>query len=796
MWKTWQYVICWLAIPLLFFLAWFLHGAGFDELRQMRQLERLPRTNVISAIPGEINLEGQVAGTDELLQAPHSQVECVYYLYILEERRTDSDGDSYWAVIDRQTDQVVDFRLEDPTGTIRVRPAGADINVDMDRDRIGDLRHTEYRLHPNDTVFVFGYISRRQDLHVVEFETGGLYTPIISTQGEREERRHMASSSVISSFLALMAASFAVMLFCWVLKVHRLLVFLSAVSLVQALGLVYLGLTMLKFDLESSYERTLLQQQRAEEEIQYLLDSGDIPWSGDWGDANVFQQNGALDDLPSATRSRIYGIYGNIAASITRLNTVQARFPERVLAQFWHVPSLREMFLPSASFPGVDQQRVIEMVPIRGWVLAFMLGLGVPAAIVFPWWGFGKIREKRYIENIPTSATVGLAYGPAELKGAARKETKLLRGPVSGADCVYYHYEVRALTGAGKNAQWVTITDEKMHEAFVCQDAHGSTPVDLMHAEVHSKHQYIDKYTYRSDETNPQPGELFSSSLIRGGSLSSGGQKRVATEVSLLPGDDLYILGPAIIDERTGDQLKIGKDESEFPLIVSNWTEEQVMARKGRRGLGLLNLGLNGLVLAGLAVTGATASYAPTDYLLAAFIAPAFLGVCFVVLMYNDLEFVRQRVARAWANIDVSLKKRAELVPNIEAVAKRYLAHEAELQGGISKMRARLQSNLDPGDADELIDAEKIVAGRLFATVEDHPDLKGDEVTRSLFNRIVALENEITLMREGYNDSVERYNTRIQRLPEVMLAKLLGYRHAQALRADFGQIRPAGPAQE
>ena len=71
------------------------------------------------------------------------------------------------------------------------------------------------------------------------------------------------------------------------------------------------------------------------------------------------------------------------------------------------------------------------------------------------------------------------------------------------------------------------------------------------------------------------------------------------------------------------------------------------MALKGRRGLGFLNLGLNGFMFAGLAITGATASYEPTDYLLAAFIAPAYLGVCFVVLMYNDLQFVRQRVARA-----------------------------------------------------------------------------------------------------------------------------------------------------
>ena len=109
-------------------------------------------------------------------------------------------------------------------------------------------------------MFIFAYISRSHDLNIGEFEADGLYTPIISTQGEQQERQSMASSSPTPSFLGLLAASFAVMLSCWLVKVHRLTFFLSAVSRVQGLGLVCLGLTMLQFNLESSYEPTLLQQ--------------------------------------------------------------------------------------------------------------------------------------------------------------------------------------------------------------------------------------------------------------------------------------------------------------------------------------------------------------------------------------------------------------------------------------------------------------------------------------------------------------------------------------------------------
>ena len=143
----------------------------------------------------------------------------------------------------------------------------------------------------------------------------------------------------------------------------------------------------------------------------------------------------------------------------------------------------------------------------------------------------------------------------------------------------------------------------------------------------------------------------------------------------------------------------------------------------------------------------------------------------------------------------MSLKKRAELGPNLEAIAKEYLAYELELLELISMMRTRLQSGLASSEVDDLIAAEEIVAARLLATVEDLPDLRGDEVTHVLFNRIAALKNEITLMRAEYNDSVGRCNTRIQGLSAMILAKFLGYEDAEPLWLDFGEIQRAGPAQ-
>jgi len=544
---------------------------------------------------------------------------------------------------------------------------------------------------------------------------------------------------------------------CWGLKVHRLLVFLSIVSMVQGLGLVYLGLTMLKHDLESSRERVVRQQERAQEEIGSLLRSSEESWSGDWADRDVFDQKRLAASLPAKDLDRVQGIYGDVAAGITRFNTVRARFPERFLAPLWGVKPVINMPLAESFAPGFGGQKDIVKVPIGSWTFGFMLVFGVPTAIILPFIGFRKIKEKRYIENIPTSLSTGLAYGPAEIKGVAMKDTSLLKGPLSGLDCFYYHYVVQERRGSGKKAKWVTIIDEEHRRDFICKDAEGQTPVRMDSAEIHSKHKH---YEHTGN--------------------------RVYTEWNLRPDDQMYILGPAIVDDRTGDRLMFARDDSQFPLIVANLTEDQMMHRKGRRGLGFLNLGLNGFVLSGLAGFGATASYAPTDFLLAAFFAPIFLAICFIVLMYNDLQFVRHRVRRAWANIDVSLKKRADLIPNLESVVKQYLKHESELQEGIAEMRSKLSGGggWDPGKADDMLAAETAVTGQLLAKVEAYPELKGNVVVQKLFKQIVTMENEIALMRQGYNDSVERHNTRIQRLPEVLLARLFGYEEAQLLHAE------------
>jgi hypothetical protein len=400
----------------------------------------------------------------------------------------------------------------------------------------------------------------------------------------------------------------------------------------------------------------------------------------------------------------------------------------------------------------------------RGILPHVCLWAGLVIALLCTYVGLYFIKQKRTIENVPTSKTGGLAFGPCEVKGTAVVVEDTMRGPVSGERCIYYRYRVQEKHGSGRNSRWTTTTDVERQVRFACKDDEGAVAVRLAGAEIHTAHHH-----------------------------SSRDGKTRCSEWSLWPGDELYILGSAVVDRAAGDRLQIGGGEDDdFPFIVANLTEGVVLLKKTRSAILWLNGGLNGLMLSAFAWMRLTAAYAATDYLVAALIAPAFLTICMIVLMYNDLQFLSWRVWRAWANIDVSLKKRADLLPNLEAVVEQYLSHEKELQDRIAASR-RLMEQTPTADADS---ASRVVAGQIavtdafLAVIERYPELKASELTAGLARDLVRLENEIALIRQGYNDSVERYNTVIERLPEVVLARPLGFRPATFFAAEIA-VRPS-----
>jgi LemA protein len=147
----------------------------------------------------------------------------------------------------------------------------------------------------------------------------------------------------------------------------------------------------------------------------------------------------------------------------------------------------------------------------------------------------------------------------------------------------------------------------------------------------------------------------------------------------------------------------------------------------------------------------------------------------FVMLSYNGMVKGRNKVDESWSGIDVQLKRRHDLVPNLVETVKGYATHEREVFQAVTDARARAMSASTPAAAGA---AEGILGqaiGRLFAVAEAYPDLKASQNFLELQGTLNQLESEIAASRRIYNSNVQGYNTRIQSFPGVLLAGPFGF---------------------
>ncbi|MFP4465587.1 MAG: LemA family protein [Candidatus Goldiibacteriota bacterium] len=154
------------------------------------------------------------------------------------------------------------------------------------------------------------------------------------------------------------------------------------------------------------------------------------------------------------------------------------------------------------------------------------------------------------------------------------------------------------------------------------------------------------------------------------------------------------------------------------------------------------------------------------------------LAVLFITIIaiYNRLVALRARGNEAWAQIDVQLKKRADLIPNLVEAVKGYAAHEKEVLTRVTEARAAVQgAGNDVGKAQ---DASNMLTGALkslFAVVENYPELKANENFLNLQNELSAVESKLSYARQFYNETVRLYNEYQQKIPAVFFAGIFGH---------------------
>ena len=168
----------------------------------------------------------------------------------------------------------------------------------------------------------------------------------------------------------------------------------------------------------------------------------------------------------------------------------------------------------------------------------------------------------------------------------------------------------------------------------------------------------------------------------------------------------------------------------------------------------------------------------------------AVLLVVLFVLGYNRLVRLRNEVNTGWANIDVQLERRADLIPNLVEAVKGYAAHERELFERVTEARAALVQAGSPRAAAEADDALTAVLGRLFAVAEAYPELKASENFLRLQEDLTDTEDKISAARRYYNATVMRYNTAIQSLPWVLVARPLGFGEKEFFAAEGDTALP------
>ena len=158
------------------------------------------------------------------------------------------------------------------------------------------------------------------------------------------------------------------------------------------------------------------------------------------------------------------------------------------------------------------------------------------------------------------------------------------------------------------------------------------------------------------------------------------------------------------------------------------------------------------------------------------FLAIIVIAVIAFVGMYNSLVQLRNRVKNAWSQIDVQLKRRHDLIPNLVETAKGYMVHERETLTAITDARSRA---MGAGTVQDKGQAEAQLSGaisRFMLTVENYPDLKANQNFLALQEELTSTENKISFARQAYNDAVLFFNNKIEMFPSNVIAGMFNFR--------------------
>lgn len=429
-----------------------------------------------------------------------------------------------------------------------------------------------------------------------------------------------------------------------------------------------------------------------------------------------------------------------------------------------------------------------DFVPYIPWVGA-LLGLLTLAG------AFRAGRRRRLVEDLPVSKTTGVFLGTVVIEGTA-ESAQPLTSHLAQQPCVQYQWTVeeawsRTVTETSTDSEgktetrtrqesgWTTVADGGEMVPFYLQDDCG---VILVHPEG----------------ATIEPKTLFSETCGRGDPLyfgqgpatavaDSDGRRRFI-ERGILHHATLYLVGHAR-ERQDVVAAEIAHDSHASMFLISTRTREQVTSgmKWATRGWTLLGLVLTvgSVVLCDAILKRLCQPRLPVYAAVAGgYVAVAMLA--WVWMVFNNLVELRQRVRQAWSLIDVELKRRQDLIPNLVVMVKGYRNYEAQLQGELARLRGELSAT-PPGVAGPDYAA---VVPTAIAIAERYPDLKANASFAALQKSLVDTEQRIALARGYFNDIATHYDTRLEIVPERFVAALAAMKPQSLMAANDFERAP------
>ena len=403
------------------------------------------------------------------------------------------------------------------------------------------------------------------------------------------------------------------------------------------------------------------------------------------------------------------------------------------------------------------------------------LALGGAGALGCLIGAFRALRRKRLIDDVPTSKAQGIFIGLVELKGTAESETPLT-SHLAGIRCTQYTWQVdehwsrtvvETYTDANGHAQtrtrtesgWTKVAGGKESTLFYLKDDSGVIRVVPEGATIHDIKVF--------DETcSPGSDLYYGKGPVE--AVSNSTHRRRFHETALPLHTMLYVMGRAR-ERQDVVAAEIAYDKAAPMFLISTRTEKRISSGYARWFWGLLVLGL------AVAIGGATGwsllvkgniAWQPLVAAAGGFVIAVLLG--WVWTVYNSLINLHHMIEQGWSQVDIQLKRRYDLIPNLVETVKGYRDYESELQKVLAELRTQAEAT-PPGVAGPDF---KGMAPTLKVIIERYPELKANESFLRLQSALVDTEQRIALARDYFNNVATFYNTRLGIVPDRFVAAL------------------------